>query len=110
MIALALTTLLLTPWTGRDLPTASAAARKYRLTIAAAPGSAVDVRATGVAEGWIAAFCDDRICSPGHVKETIPASGTMQLQFELIREDEHAPASSGAVLRSGDASVSVKPR
>lgn len=101
MMLLALTTLLLTPWKGADLPSAgSAVAAKYQLTIKDAPGATVHLRATRVAGGWIAAFCDNRVCSPGQVHETLPASGTMMLQFELIREDEKSVKSSGAFIES----------
>ena len=39
MLALLLATMDLTPWTGADLPTATQAAAKYRLTISGKPGS-----------------------------------------------------------------------
>jgi hypothetical protein len=111
MVIFAVATLLLTPWKGADLPAATASAIKYQLTIKDTPGTAVALRATHVAGGWIAAFCDDHVCSPSHVRETIPASGSMMLQFELIREDERAPHRSGAVVETDDgASVAVKPQ
>lgn len=110
MFVLALTTLLVAPWHGKDLPTASYAAAKYRLTVRDVPGSTVQLRATHVAPGWIAAFCDTRVCSPGHVAETIPASGSVMLQFELIREEDRAPHSSGAtIVPDRGAAVVIEP-
>jgi hypothetical protein len=101
MLAFALTTLLLSPWKGADLPTATKSAVKYQLTIKDVPGTAVHLRVAHVADGWIAAFCDNRVCSPGQVHETLPSSGKVTLQFELIREEDSAPRSSGAVIESG---------
>lgn len=98
MLTFALTTLLLSPWKGSDLPTSTASAVKYQLTMKDAPGTTVHLRATHVAEGWIAAFCDHRVCSPDQVTETIPASGRVTLQFELIREEDSAPHSTRAVI------------
>ena len=72
------------------------------------PGAAVHLRATHVADGWIAAFCDSWVCSPGQVRETMPSSGTVVLQFELIREEDSAPKKSGAVIETdGGRSVNV---
>ena len=107
MLAFALTTLLLSPWKGADLPTATKSAAKYQLTIKDAPGAAVHLRATHVADGWIAAFCDNRVCSPGELHETMPASGKVVVQFELIREEDSAARRSTAVIES-DAGASVK--
>lgn len=106
---LALATLTLTPWKGSDLPTATQAAAKYRLAIAGKPGTTVRLRTTGVAQGWIAAFCDMKVCSPSQLTETIPGSGRVVVQFELIRETEDAPHSSGAVIRSDDGRTIVIP-
>jgi hypothetical protein len=110
MLAFAVTTLLLAPWNGADLPTATRSAVKYQLTVKDAPGTTVHLRATHVQTGWIAAFCDNRVCSPGQVHEAIPASGTMVLQFELIREEDSAAARSDAVIESDTGqSVRVRP-
>lgn len=100
-MVLALVTVLLQPWHGKDLPTATAAAAKYQLTIKDAPGSNVELQAAGVAQGWIAAFCDSRTCSPMQVTKMMPASGKLLLQFELIREDDSSAKTSGAVIRDG---------
>ncbi len=102
MLIFAMTTLLVAPWKGADLATATTAALKYRLTIEALPATVVHLRATHVAGGWIAAFCDARVCSPGEMHETIPASGSIVLQFELIREEDSAPRTSGAVIETDD--------
>ena len=107
---LALAALTLAPWSGSDLPTATQAAAKYRLTIAGSPGKNVHLHATGVAKGWIAAFCDRRVCSPTQVNERIPKSGRVVVQFELIRETQDAPHSSGAVIHSDDGRALVVPR
>ena len=102
------THLSIQPWTGTELSTTSAAAAKYRLTVTGTPDSAVHLQASGVADGWLAAFCTPKFCSPQRVDVAIPSSGEAVLQFELIRESETAPARSGATIsENGGASVSV---
>jgi hypothetical protein len=109
MLALVLATIGLTPWTGSDLPTATEAAAKYRLTISGKPGSTVHLNTSGVAKGWIAAFCDMKICSPTQLTEIIPKSGSVVVQFELIRETDDAPHRSGAIISSSDGSRLIVP-
>jgi hypothetical protein len=102
------TQLSIQPWTGTELSTTSAAAAKYRLTVTGTPDSAVHLQASGVADGWLAAFCTPKICSPQRVDVAIPSSGETVLQFELIRESDTAPTRSGATISDdGGASVSV---
>ena len=110
MLPLILAAIGITPWTGGDLPTATQAAAKYRLTISGKPGESVRLSTSDVANGWIGAFCDMRVCSPMQVTEKIPASGQTIVQFELIREGDGAPHASGAVIRSSDGSSVVVPR
>jgi hypothetical protein len=109
LAALLLASIGITPWNGADLPTATQAAAKYRLTISGKPGERVRLDVSGLATGWIAAFCDNRICSPMHVTQVIPKAGTAVLQFELIRETDDAPHRSGAVIRGSDGSRVVVP-
>lgn len=110
MLALLLATMGLTPWTGTDLPTATQAAAKYRLTISGKPGSTVHLNTSGVATGWIAAFCDTKVCSPTQLTTVIPKSGSVVVQFELIREIDNAPHRSGAIISSSDGSRLVVPQ
>jgi hypothetical protein len=96
------------PWTGSDLQTTTSAAAKYRLEVTGKPEAVIHLQASGVASGWLAAFCTSRVCSPERVDVTIPASGQAVLQFELIRESDSAPKQSGATIRDDDGgSVSV---
>ena len=102
------THLSIQPWTGSDLQTTSAAAAKYRLKVTGKPESVVHLQASGVAHGWLAAFCTPKFCSPQRVDVAIPSSGEAVLQFELIRESDTAPKRSGATIsENGGASVSV---
>jgi hypothetical protein len=109
MLALIALVLTIAPWHGKDLPTATAAAAKYKLTVTGTPGTIAHLRTSNVAHGWIAAFCNDRVCSPGRVDQPIPANGTVTLQFELIREVESAPHASGATIISGNDKIVVAP-
>jgi hypothetical protein len=96
------------PWTGSELQTSSAAAAKYRLKVTGTPDSVVHLQASGVANGWLAAFCTPKFCSPQRIEVAIPSSGESVLQFELIRESDTAPKRSGATIRDDrGASVTV---
>lgn len=106
----ALAALAISPWNGADLPTATQTAAKYRLAVSGKPGSTVTLKATKVAHGWIAAFCNDSVCSPTRVTEKIPASGIAVVQFELIRETDDAPHASGAVIVANDGRTVIVPR
>lgn len=107
---IALVTLALAPWTGPDPKAAGQAQIKYKLTISAPANSSVHLRADGVAPGWIAAFCNNRVCSPNQVTQAVPANGKAELQFELIREEDTAAKMSGATIVSDDgATVVAKP-
>jgi hypothetical protein len=104
LAALALTTHLhIAPWTGADPKNAISGATKYRLTVTGKPGAHVHVRATGAAKGWIAAFCTDKVCSPDQTVLDLPDSGTADISFELVRDDDAAAEQSGAVtVRTDD--------
>jgi hypothetical protein len=91
VIALALVTLLLAPWQGPSLPTASAAAAKYRLTVHGAPRSSVDLRASGLPSGWVASFCTATLCSPFRYTMHLNARGAGTIEFQAIRTDDRAP-------------------
>src|SRR5580658_4383167 len=102
------TRLSVQPWTGSEFQTTSAATAKYRLKVTGTPDSVVHLQASGVANGWLAAFCTPKFCSPQRIEVAIPSSGESVLQFELIRESDTAPKRSGATIsENGGASVSV---
>jgi len=109
MLPLLLAAIVISPWNGTDLPTATQAAAKYRLTVSGRPGTTVRLNVSDVASGWIAAFCDTRVCSPMHLTERLPKSGSLVLQFELIRETDDAPHRSGAIIRGSDGSRLIVP-
>lgn len=97
-------------WTASPLPTATQAAAKFALTVTGRPGTRVRLRASGVARGWLAAFCTARLCSPEFVDVTLPPTGRTVYEFELIRQDPSAPKRSGAHIIGDDGSaVEVAP-
>lgn len=98
----AVVALAISPWSGANYSTADIAAVRYRLIVSGTPGAPVHLRADGVAQGWIAAFCTPRLCSPRRVDAILPPSGRAVFAFELFRETSGAPKSSGAIIRSGD--------
>jgi hypothetical protein len=110
LIALAqpATRLSVQPWTGSDFQVTTSGAARYRLEVDGKPDSVVRLRALGVAQGWLAAFCTPHLCSPQRLDLALPRSGDAVVQFELIRESENAPKQSGATITDDDgASVSV---
>lgn len=102
------THLTVKPWTGSDFQVTSNSAAKYRLEVSGKPNATVNLRALNVAQGWLAAFCTPKLCSPQRVDVQLPHSGQAVLQFELIREAENAPkASSATIADNTGVSVSV---
>lgn len=106
-LAQAPTHLTVEPWTGSDFQITSAGAAKYRLKVSGKPNATVRLRAVGVAQGWLAAFCTPKLCSPQQINVELPRSGQAVFQFELIREAENAPKESGATIADNNG-VSIK--
>jgi hypothetical protein len=106
-LAQAPTHLMVEPWTGSDFQVTSSHAAKYRLKVSGKPNATVSLRAVGVAQGWLAAFCTPKLCSPQRIDVELPHSGQAIFQFELIREAENAPKESGATIAANNG-VSVK--
>ena len=107
-LAQAPTHLTIQPWTGGDFQVTSTAAAKYRLEVNGKPNAPVSLRAVGVAQGWLAAFCTPKLCSPQKIDVHLPGSGQAIFQFELIREAQNAPKESSATIADSDgASVRV---
>jgi hypothetical protein len=105
VVAQAKLTLEIGPWTGADLKTATRSAARYRLTVTGPPNSAAALVASNVADGWLAAFCTPRVCSPDRVDALLSPAGRAVYQFELIRLNRGAPKRSGARIRAGDSAV-----
>lgn len=102
--------LAIAPWSAPRLPTVTQAAATLKLTVAGRPGTSVRLRVSGVARGWLAAFCTSRFCSPERVDVTLPPSGRASYAFELIRQEPDAPKRSGARIVGDDGSaVEVAP-
>jgi thiol-disulfide isomerase/thioredoxin/tetratricopeptide (TPR) repeat protein len=97
IVALALTepgktALSLAPWTGPELPGSIPNTMKYRLVVAGAAGSNVQLHALDVPKGWVASFCSDKVCSPFKVAVLVPAAGVKVLEFQLVPPDDKAKA------------------
>ena len=92
------------PWSGKNFVTATTSAARYRLIVSGRPNARVRLQATGVAEGWLGAFCTPTVCAPDHVEVDLPKSGQAVFQFELIREVDSAPGRSGARIVGNDGS------
>ena len=99
------TTLSLVPWTGKVSPIANPEARQYRLTVHGAPNATVNLQAKGLARGWIASFCTDRICSPFQVTMPLSSAGDGTIEFQVIRDDDSAPRKTHVVVRSDDGAI-----
>jgi hypothetical protein len=107
-LAQSATQLSIQPWTGTDFQTTTTTAAKYRLEVDGKPNATVRLRASHVENGWLAAFCTPKLCSPHEVDVQLPHSGSAVFQFELIRESLSAPKRSGATIAVSDgASIRV---
>jgi hypothetical protein len=83
--------LTLMPWTGPSLPTASAAATKYKLSVRGAASERVHLRATGLPNGWVASFCTQHICLPYHYSMQLDRRGYGAIEFQAVRVDDSSP-------------------
>ena len=102
------THLAIQPWTGNDFQTTTTGAAKYRLEVTGQPNATIRLQTSGVADGWLAAFCTPKLCAPQRIDFALPRSGQAIFQFELIRETDTAPHQSAAKITGGDgASVTV---
>ena len=90
MIHVALITLLLSPWKGPSLPTASASAAKYKLVVFGEQHQSVPLMASGLPRGWVASFCTPRFCSPFRYSVQLDSRGRSTIEFQVIRLDDHA--------------------
>jgi thiol-disulfide isomerase/thioredoxin len=90
------TRLTLTAWSGADLPGSAASNIRYRLVAVAPAGKSVTLVTKGLKPGWIASFCQDRLCSPNTVTFIAPPEGVKTYEFQLIAPD--ASKSPGRVL------------
>lgn len=91
-LVLALITLMVSPWHGASLPTASPAAVKYRLTVYGPAEQYVNLRAQGLPSGWVASFCTKTLCSPFQYRMELSERGMGVIEFQAIRTDERAPS------------------
>ena len=115
MILLLALVVTLAPWKGPTLPTTPSGeyVSSYALTVRGAPHQRVDLRAAGVAKGWIAAFCTQTLCAPFRKTVTLGTSGTMKLEYELVRIDPKASHRTRSVISANGrvvATASVLPR
>ena len=102
--------LTLLPWTGPSLPTVSAEAAKYRLTVSGAPLQEVRLQATGLPNGWVASFCTQTFCSPYHYTLKLDAKGRGEIEFQAIRlEPKTAKRARLLVIANGGARAEATP-
>jgi peroxiredoxin len=96
------TAIFIEPWSGAPLPGSTANTIKYRLVVAAEPNTNVQLRAMHYASGWIPSFCNDNLCSPISRLVTVPSSGALMLEFQMVPNDPNAPrVSPVTVVASG---------
>jgi len=102
---LAAVVLSLAPWRGPSLPTASADAIKYKLTVHGTPRQSVQLSASGLPDGWVASFCTPHICAPFHYTLQLGRRGSGTIEFQAIRVDDGAPSRVRVVVSAPDANT-----
>lgn len=106
---LAAVVLSLVPWQGPSLPTASAEAFKYKLTVHGTPRKSIALSASGLPDGWVASFCTPHLCAPFHYTLQLDRRGFGTLEFQAIQVDDHAPTHVHVAVSAPDANtVSAK--
>lgn len=109
MLILGLVTVLLAPWHGKALPTTPTGnyVTSYAMTVRGAPRARVDLRADGVAKGWVASFCTSRLCAPFHTIATLDSHGIARYEFSLIRIDPGAIKHTRVIIRAAGRQAAV---
>lgn len=102
---LAAVVLSLAPWHGPSLPTVSADAIKYKLSVRGAPRQSLELRASGLPDGWVASFCTSRVCSPSRYTLQLDRIGQGTIEFQAIRVDDSAPAHVRVTVSAPDANT-----
>jgi hypothetical protein len=74
--------------------------RDYRVTVHAAPRSAVSLHVQ-VPAGWIAAFCTPSVCAPGHVVVHVPQNGSSVIALHIYRVEGGAAHRANVAVRAG---------
>ncbi len=74
----------LAPWTGPPLPGSVPDTLRYRLAVVGKAAKEVDLKAADVPKGWIATFCTERVCTPGRVRISLPASRVGIIELQLV--------------------------
>ena len=77
----------LAPWTGPPLPGSVPDTLRYRLAVVGKAAKEVDLKAADVPKGWIATFCTERVCTPGRVRISLPASRVGIIELQLVPPD-----------------------
>jgi hypothetical protein len=63
---------------------------KFRVTVSAAPGTRVNLAASGLPQNWTGSWCTPRVCAPFRTTLDIPASGHASVEFQIIAPDDTA--------------------
>ncbi|NNM93384.1 MAG: hypothetical protein HKL92_08580 [Candidatus Eremiobacteraeota bacterium] len=97
--------LTLSPWHGKNLPTVSGEAYRYELRVAGRANERLTLSAQGLPNGWIAAFCTERVCMPMQARLTLPADGRERLEFGLIQENARPVRTMRITIQGSDGST-----
>ncbi len=76
--------LFIGPFTGPALSGSDPATAKFSVHVRGRPAQQVRVRAVDVPIGYIASFCTARVCAPFAVTVTLPRSGGLVLELQII--------------------------
>jgi hypothetical protein len=76
---------------------------KYKLTVRGPAEHRVQLRVTGLPEGWVGSFCTSKICSPFQYNLSLDDRGTGVIEFQAIRTDGSAPAHVRAIITTNGA-------
>lgn len=64
---------------------------RYTVSVHGAPRRHVTLRAAGVPGGWVASFCNDRLCSPFSYDMNLDARGLGRIELQAVRTGDTAP-------------------
>lgn len=103
MIVLLAVILSLSPWKGPQPPASVPGAVHYLLNVRGAAHGQVNLRASGLPQGWIASFCTSDLCSPMQYSMQLDGNGTGSIEFQAIRIDDAAVKHASVTVSAADA-------
>ena len=108
MIVATALSLALAPYRGAPLRGSIPHYAKFAVAIHGKPNATYALTTVGLPHAWIVSFCTNLVCAPIAVHVTLPASGRLTIEMQLIPKDDGAvPPRTLTVVGNGSVRASI---